>query len=56
MNLTEANANGGMNNPQWHFEYRASTAYQLKSLTPADWSALTFRMQNDASLVHKYYK
>ena len=56
MNLTEANANGGTDNPQWHFEYSARSAYQMQSLTPQDWSALTFRMQKDASLTQKYHK
>lgn len=53
LNLTEANL---YNKPKWRLEYSAKKTYNMTSLVPSEWDALTKRFEMDDALFQKFYR
>eukprot|EP00026_Physarum_polycephalum_P014391 Phypoly_transcript_14900.p1 GENE.Phypoly_transcript_14900~~Phypoly_transcript_14900.p1 ORF type:complete len:255 (+),score=36.05 Phypoly_transcript_14900:45-767(+) len=53
VNITAANLE---NDPQWVWEYNATSAYGLTSLFPSDWATLVDRFEYDLDLIQLYNK
>lgn len=52
-NITLANL---QDNPEWVWEYNATSTYNMSSLFPEDWAALTNRFETDDAIFQTYYK
>ena len=51
-NITAANL---QDNPEWVWEYNATSTYGMTSLFPSDWAALTDRFDADDDLFQLFY-
>ncbi|XP_035688597.1 sphingomyelin phosphodiesterase-like [Branchiostoma floridae] len=53
MNLTEANLT---DKPNWQLEYDTKEAYNMSSMTPADWDKFVQRLEKDDKLFQTFYR
>ncbi|XP_035688596.1 sphingomyelin phosphodiesterase-like isoform X2 [Branchiostoma floridae] len=53
MNLTEANLT---DKPTWQLEYDTKEAYNMSSMTPADWDKFIQRLEKDTELFKTFYR
>ncbi|XP_078571362.1 sphingomyelin phosphodiesterase-like isoform X2 [Branchiostoma floridae x Branchiostoma japonicum] len=53
MNLTEANLT---DKPNWQLEYDTKDAYNMSSMTPADWDKFIQRLEKDDELFQMFYR